>query len=64
MDPEPAAVITAPAPKVEPVKNDTLPRINPLTQHFARKYAAALQTKKLMPTFFVVVTPGCSPPLW
>jgi tetratricopeptide (TPR) repeat protein len=43
MDPEPAAVITAPAPKVEPVKNDTLPRINPLTQHFARKYAAALQ---------------------
>ena len=43
MDPEPAAVITAPAPKVEPAKNDTLPRINPLTQHFARKYAAALQ---------------------
>jgi tetratricopeptide (TPR) repeat protein len=43
MDPEPAAVTTAPAPKVEPVKNDTLPRINPLTQHFARKYAAALQ---------------------
>ncbi|MCA4896810.1 MAG: hypothetical protein ING84_17550 [Cytophagales bacterium] len=43
MDPEPAAVTTAPAPKVESVKKDTLPRINPLTQHFARKYAAALQ---------------------
>jgi|GEM_PF-182860 tetratricopeptide (TPR) repeat protein len=44
MDPEPAAATTtAPAPKVEPVKKDTLPKINPLTQHFARKYAAALQ---------------------
>jgi len=43
MDPEPTAVTTAPALKAEPVKKDTLPRINPLTQHFARKYAAALQ---------------------
>jgi len=40
---EDPAPTLAPATKPEPAKKDSLPRVNPLTQHFARKYAAALQ---------------------
>ncbi len=39
-------VPTAAQPEVkkpEPVKKDSLPRVSPITQHFARKYATALQ---------------------
>ncbi|MFM9836657.1 MAG: tetratricopeptide repeat protein [Cyclobacteriaceae bacterium] len=38
------AVVAKPeVKKVEPVKKDSLPQVSPITQHFARKYATALQ---------------------
>jgi tetratricopeptide (TPR) repeat protein len=43
---EPAPVTTTSPTeikKMEPVKKDSLPRMSPMTQHFARKYATALQ---------------------
>ena len=39
-------VSATPQPEVkkpEPVKKDSVPRVSPITQHFARKYATALQ---------------------
>ena len=43
MEPTPTEVAAKPeVKKVEP-KKDSLPRVSPFTQHFARKYATALQ---------------------
>jgi tetratricopeptide (TPR) repeat protein len=43
MEPTPTAVASQPeVKKVEP-KKDSLPKVSPITQHFARKYATALQ---------------------
>lgn len=43
MEEVPAAPTTTPAQTPQPVAKDTLPKISPLTQHFARKYATAVQ---------------------
>jgi tetratricopeptide (TPR) repeat protein len=44
MDPAPVAATVQPeTKKIEPVKKDSLPQVSPITQHFARKYATALQ---------------------
>jgi tetratricopeptide (TPR) repeat protein len=44
MEPAPEAVTAQPeAKKQEPTKKDSVPQVSPITQHFARKYATALQ---------------------
>jgi tetratricopeptide (TPR) repeat protein len=43
MEPVTATQPAAEVKKPEPVAKDTLPKVSPLTQHFARKYATAVQ---------------------
>jgi tetratricopeptide (TPR) repeat protein len=43
MEPVPSTTPLPEMKKLEPAKKDSLPRMSPMTQHFARKYATALQ---------------------
>lgn len=43
MEEMPSAKPAAETKKAEPIKKDTLPKVSQLTQHFARKYATAVQ---------------------